>query len=342
MSINELADSLAESSGIVTPAAVRWAVRFMSYGADARARRENPVYFSLYRLPPDDRVLMLPHDFPLWEGFVSLLRLVALRKPETFLRHFSGPVGAALTRRMAVAFENAGFTSRTDLSLRRYGAELPDIDLLVISHEPTLGFVLLFCEVKAPIPSSWAKDQLRVLQADSIAKAFPQLQRIQAFLETGPGIEFVRSLLPPEGLSDFDEFAGLVRHLVITSHNAGAFFADRGTTVVDYKTLSRLLTHCDGDMLYVTSALAQLGDYADRCVSRIDVEVDVGDLHVTYEGIVLERLLKFEQARFRSAGIPEQMAADMLEHGVRPLDTLRMLGLLGGSRSPDDADDRSG
>lgn len=321
--LDELAESLTDASDLLDPAAARWALRFMSYGVDSRDRGEDPLYFSLYRLLPDDRVLLLPHHFCTWESFVSLMRLIALRNPVTYLRHFSGAVGSGLTRRVAAAFEGAGFECRTEVSLRRFGTELPDIDLLVISHEPTLGVVVLICEVKAPLPPRWAKDQLRVLRPDSVAKSFGQLKRILAFLKTKQGAGFLRGLLPEEGLAGFDEFAVACFKLVITSDNAGAFFAGRKGAIVDFRTLERLLSRCDGDVLYLISALGQLGEYADKCLGRVEVEVEMGGTRVAYEGITVERLLDFEQAHFRSAGLPQKMAEEMQATGARPLDFLR-------------------
>ncbi len=333
--LDEFAESLADASDLLDSKAARWALRFMSYGVDSHERGEDAVYFSLYRLPADEHVLLLPHHFCIWESLVSLMRLIALRDPGTYLRHFSGPIGSGLTRRAAAAFEAAGFECRRDVSLRRFDAELPDIDLLVVSSEPTLGIAVLTCEVKAPLPPRWAKDQLRVLRPDSVAKSFGQLKRIFAFLRTEQGGAFLRGLLPEDGLAGFDEFAAVCYQLVITSDNAGAFFADRQGAIVDFRTLERLLSRCDGDVLYLRSALDQLGEYADKCLERVEVEVEVGGIRVNYEGITVERLLDFEQAHFRSANLPQKTAEEMRAAGARPLDFLRKLGATEGPRGTD-------
>jgi len=52
----------------------------------------------------------------------------------------------------------------------------------VIVEEPTLGFVMLICEVKSPLPPQWAKDQLRALAKDNVSKAFRQTEAISTFL----------------------------------------------------------------------------------------------------------------------------------------------------------------
>lgn len=61
------------------------------------------------------------------------------------------------------------------------GATLPDIDLLVISVEPTLGYVIFVCELKCPVPPRWAKDQLKVLNKDSVSQAFRQVEVLRRF-----------------------------------------------------------------------------------------------------------------------------------------------------------------
>ena len=211
-------------------------------------------------------------------------------------------------RRLADSFQGAGFRVRTNISLASYSTKLPDIDLLVISEERTLGYALLVCEVKAPLPPSWAKDQLRVLEPDSIAKSFGQVERINAFLGSAEGVDFLCNQLPQIGIPDFDEFAVLRWNVVATSNNAGAFFANRGT-IVDYRTLERILRRCDGDILYVIRALKEFPSWADSCFEPAMTHVRVGDLDVSYEGIAIKHLMEFPQNEFRSVDAPERMVS---------------------------------
>ena len=326
MPLDVLAHDLESSVQNVSAETARGVVLDIAYGAEARRAGLDPVYFSLYHLPDRDEIVMLPHHFAVWEGIGSFLRLVALRDPQLFLRSFSQQIGDALVVRLAKAFEDAGFRARTNVSLRGYNTDLPDIDLLIISEERTLGFAVLACEVKSPLPPRWAKDQLRALEADSIAKAFDQLTRIKAFLESDDGVRFLVEQLPQEGLPDFQEWALLLWTLVATSDNAGAFFADRGT-VIDFRTLERLLSRCDGDMLYVLDVLKGFPEWADNSIERIMVDVQVGDIAVSYEGTTIKSLMDFGKNTFRSAGVPEQMVRDMLAAGDRPLDVFRSRGV---------------
>ncbi|OKI64343.1 hypothetical protein A6A27_25490 [Micromonospora sp. CB01531] len=326
MPLDILVSDLEASAPSVPAATARQVVTDIAYGSTARRKRLNPVYFSLYHLPETDEILMLPHHFAVWEGYISFLRLVALRDPQVFLRSFSGQIGESLVRRLGNSFEGAGFRVRTNTPLATYSAELPDIDLLVISEERTLGYAVLACEVKAPLPPSWAKDQLRVLEPDSIAKSFGQVERITAFLGSDEGVDFLCNQLPRAGIPDFDEFAMLIWTVVATSDNAGAFFADRGT-IIDYRTLERILRRCDGDMLYVLTALKEFPNWADSCFERAMDYVRVGDLDVSYEGITIKRLMEFPQNEFRSVDVAEMMVRGMLEEGHRPLDVFRERGV---------------
>ena len=288
MPLDQLARDIESSVENVSADTARRVVADIAYGTEARALDWIRYTSPCITFPTATKIVMMPHHFALWEGIVSFLRLVALRNPQLFLRNFSQQIGDALVRRLAKAFEDAGFRARTNVSLSKYHTSLPDIDLLIVSEERTLGYAMLACEVKSPLPPVWAKDQLRALEADSIAKAFDQLTRIKAFLDSDDGVQFLTDQLPREGLPDFDEFALLVWTVVATSDNAGAFFADRGT-IIDFRTLERLLSRCDGDMLYVLNVLKGFPEWADNSFDRVMVEVQVGDIPVSYEAMSIKK-----------------------------------------------------
>lgn len=322
MPLADLAAVLAESLGLPTPDVARAAVAFITYDLRARERRRDPVYYSLYHVAPTDTVLMLPHHFATWEGFVNILRLIGLDDPGLFSRAFSAPLGAALVERLATEFRDQEFECRTNVQLPA-ALGLPDIDLLVISHEPTLGFYLIPCEVKSPVPPRWAKDQLRALEPDSVVKAFEQVRGITEFLGSEEGADFVRRLLPAEGLTRFEEFAVAIRPLVITSDNAGAFFAEEETIVIDFRTMTRALQRSDGDVVYIWAVLSGIPAAADKCLEIVTESVQINDRLVRYDGVTVRKLMDFPQHAFRSQGGAEGMADEMLAAGDMPLDVLR-------------------
>jgi len=148
--------------------------------------------------------------------------------------------------------------------------------------------------VKSPLPPRWARDQVRVLQPDSISKAFDQLDKIRHFLDCDHGSAFlfdqVRTLT---GASVIDAITPAP--LIATSDNAGAFFPDRGA-ILDFRTLERLLSRSDGDIAYVLEFLRSIPKWADNCVKRITAEVRIGDFDVTYEGVTVAALMDFRPA----------------------------------------------
>jgi len=295
----------------------------ITFDHSAATERLEPVHFGLYALSGSERVLMIPHRFAVWEGLIGILRLVALRRPRTFLREVSGPLGAALVKRVQKNFEEQGFKVSLNVRLDRFDPSLPDIDLLVVSEERTLGYVVFVCEVKNPIPPQWAKDHLRVLDGGSIAKAFTQLDAIGEFLRSKSGVEFLRSRLPPSGLPDFgQEFVVLVREVIVTSANAGMLFGHHERTVIDYRTLARLLKRSDGDVAYVLQALSQLNSLLDASFESGYTEFMIGPRRIRYEGVKPLALTDFAENEYRSVGRDREIAEDFVREGHHPFDSL--------------------
>lgn len=187
----DLLHGIEEDLGI-GPDTARKILKDMVYDRDATAGRVDASYFSLMREgQPDGRIVMRPHHFAIAEGLVNVLRVIAQRRPNTFLEQVSNEVGSAFVRRVKSAWEAEGFICHSEVSLREFDASLPDIDLLVISVEPTLGYMIFVCELKCPVPPRWAKDQLKVLNKDSVSKAFWQVEVLKRFIQTEDGMRFL-------------------------------------------------------------------------------------------------------------------------------------------------------
>jgi hypothetical protein len=316
----ELIAAITEELGLDQATTAR-VLADITYGERDGSRRLNPVYFSLYELPDGNTVMMIPATFAVAEGLVSIFRLVGLRNPKLFSRELSTPLSNALVARVRKAFEAHGFQCRSNVRLDRFDSSLPDIDLLVISEELTLGYHIFLLEIKNPIPPQWAKDQLRALAPDSVAKAFSQLDRISEFLRTNEGTGFIRSLLPPEGLPHFGPaFVTIIRSIVVTSNNAGMFFGDVDHSIIDYRTLDRIIRASDGDVTYINHALSQVGTWVDSIVVTTYVEVDVDGTKVRFEGVTGGPILEFNQTEYRSVGLDQQIARDFRESGGHPFD----------------------
>lgn len=295
-----LLDNINEELG-VPPEVGRLILKDIVYDRDATAARVDSTYFSLMREGDGDgRIVMRPHHFAIAEGLVNMLRVIAQRRPSTFLEQVSNEIGSAFVRRVKAGWEAQGFICYSEVSLREFDATLPDVDLLVISVEPTLGYVIFVCELKSPVPPRWAKDQLKVLSRDSVSKAFRQVEALQRFIKTEDGIRFLSQMLPKEGHPHFEGFVVALDHLIITSDNAGMFFGAESTKIINFRTLERLLRQSDGDMALIQHVLATYAEHADAAMVTTMVECPLGPLTVAYEGVTAGPLLEFPQGYWRS------------------------------------------
>ncbi|RTL50055.1 MAG: hypothetical protein EKK40_13755 [Bradyrhizobiaceae bacterium] len=301
--------------------AVKSILNDIVFGIGASDSRTDASYFSLLREGASPgRIVLMPHHFATSEGLVNLLRVVAQRRPATFLKHLSEEIGKQFTERVKTMFEAQGFSCRSNVSLRDIDPKLPDLDLLVISEEPTLGYVLLVCELKSPLPPRWAKDQLKVLNKDSISKAFRQAKAISSFLKTDQGIYFLRSLLPESGLAHFDGFVVVVEQLIVTSDNAGMFFSEQKTKIINFRTLERLLKRSDGDMAFIQHVLHTYNKHADEAIRTTMTEFEFADFTVSYEAVTNGPLLDFPTLQWRSSSKRDKWVNEFIESGLHPFD----------------------
>jgi hypothetical protein len=318
----ELANMLASETGIDTRK-VRCVLQDLVYDRSAVAGRVDASYFSLIREgATPHRIIMRPDHFSRSEGLVQLLHVVAHRRPRNFLSNVSNRLGAQFVQRVRSAFEAQGFTCRSGLSLRSIDPKLPDIDLLVIAEEPTLGFVLLVCEVKCSLPPRWAKDQLRALGRDNVSKAFHQAKAIRAFLRLPEGIDFIRSILLESGIKHFDDFVTVIDQLIVTSDNAGMFFGSEQTHIVNFRTLERLLERSDGDILHIRTCIHTYNEGVDSFMKTEMTTFNIGDVTISYEAFTPTVLVDFPQNAWRSSPNRQQMIDDFVAGGHHPFDCL--------------------
>ncbi|WEK58875.1 MAG: hypothetical protein P0Y52_04890 [Candidatus Brevundimonas phytovorans] len=307
----------------LAPDRARAILKDIVYDDRAATDRLDGSYFSLFReAGGEGPILMRPHHFATDEGLVNLLRVVAQRRPLTFLRSVSNVIGSAFVQRVKAAWEAEGFTCHTEVSLRDIDPTLPDVDLMVISEEPTLGYVIFICELKSPIPPKWAKDQLKALNADGVAKAFRQADALKAFLRTEAGMGFIARHLPKGGHPHFDGFIVLLHHLVITSDNGGMFFGGETTGIIAFKTLERLLKRSDGDMALIQHVLATYAEKVDEAVVIVTPEFPMDGRTVSYEGVGPGPLIDFPQGEWRSWADRQGMVDEFMSDGHHPFDSL--------------------
>ncbi len=320
---SDLLDNLVTATGLDRSKCER-VLDGIVYSKRMAEARIQPMYFSLYELGDAGSLVMIPDDFATWEGYIDILRIAALRNPSLYMRNVSDVLSRRFVNSVTEMFSAQGFLCATEVKLSNFASALPDIDLLVISEEAPLGYVVFVCELKAPIPPQWAKDHLRVLNQDSVAKAFHQLEKLSDFFASPQGHGFLASLLPKGGLPHFGgEFLVVYKFLIITSRNAGMFFSDQTHTIIDYQTLERALKKCDGDVAYLLHVLAHLDSWLDQGRKTGTREVAVGRRSVKYEVTEIEHLIDFSANVYKSAGVHQQMLEQCLQEGGRPLDVLK-------------------
>lgn len=295
---------------------LRCILRDISFSRSSGVR--DATMFPLIYLEEIGETLLIPTRLSLFDGFVKFLRQKATRSPNIFLSTISDKLGKWLVQRTAADWRQHGFKVRENVLLTEFKPELPDIDLMVFSKEPTLGVHLFVCEVKNPIPATWAKEQLRALgKSGNISKAFRQLDAILAFLVTEAGTEFlfdsIRAVFPDIHEEFPKGFVVPMQGLVITSQSMGMFFGDEKVRVVNREYLRAILENSDGDVVYVKGALDEIGDYVDKCIDIIKKQIEVGEFHVDYSFPTMKALLRFQKIEYKSKGIDKLLR----EQGIR-------------------------
>jgi hypothetical protein len=291
------------------------------------SKKMQPMYFSIWDCERLDYYVIVPNVLLIEEGFVNMLRIQALKSPVAFQTHLSGPLGDGLTTEVAAMFQKQGFRALTNVKLNHLDPSLPDIDVFVSSFEKTLGFVVFVCETKAPIPPIWAKDQLRAVEPESIAKAFGQIEKLRNFIGTDAGAKFIHDLLPREEREHFKETGWLMpmSFFVITSNNAGMFFESEDATIIDYKTLGSILEQCDGDVSYVQWGLGEFAKIAANAAEVVKDEIDIGGVKVTFDAVSVKSTFAFREHKYKSEGLDEKIFQDFVADGHKPFDTLKWL-----------------
>lgn len=322
---DEFIDAIAEETGIERKRAVA-ILKDIAYSRASATARVQPMHYPLTALTGSNRVVVMPAYVSMHEVLIGILRVRSTLDPDGYLRCVAPAISREFVAMVRRDFERAGLTCRTEVDLQKFDKSLPDIDLIAFSMEPTLGFMVYLCEVKAPIPASWSKDHLRALNRDSVSKAFEQIDKIVDFIGTQDGALFLRSLLPPDGIPHFGpEIVVAIRSMVITSNNAGMFFGDKERMIVDYRTLRAILDACDGDVTYINACINGFFEDSDKYYDVNAQVCEVGSTAVSYDVTSIKKLLRFAKIQYRSAGHDKEIAERFIAEGFHPHDVLEQV-----------------
>ena len=286
-----------------------------------------PMYFGLIESPDHAEILIAPDAFVDCDYFTQVLRVQAKRSPDWFLGNLSGRLGDRFNEVVAAQLEGAGFAVKRNVVLAGIDPTVPDIDIQAISPEPTLGYYVFLCEAKGSIPGLWAKDHLRVLHPNSIPKAFAQVEKIVALLDSDDGREFFVDLVQASVDTSVPEGVIVGRAIIVTSQNNGMFFSGDGyrATIIDYHTFAHLLRRCDGDVLYLLHAFKEAPERFGKTGLAI-CEFTVGDRQVRYETQAFDSgsFVPFREDHvWRSDGSDVRAGKEFFESGGSPFDVMK-------------------
>jgi hypothetical protein len=239
-------------------------------------KKLQPMYYNIVDHPALPELLMtaesiIDDDIP-----AHLLRVQASRDPNWFLSKVSNTLGDQFVDRLASMFEEAGFLVQRNFQLASIDPKAPDIDLLVVSREETLGYFVYAIEAKATLPAYWAKDYLRSLNKGGLSKAFDQVASVLETLGSEAGINLLAERvlsLDPTPLSDGHI---VLKSLIVTSQNSGMFFEKEssGCTIIDYRTLGQMIKASDGDVVYINGMLKSIREAPLPEIAKMSVDVE--------------------------------------------------------------------
>ncbi|GAA3269070.1 hypothetical protein [Streptomyces labedae] len=278
-------------------------------------KKLQPMYFNIVDHPALPELLMTAESIIDDDMPAHLLRVQASRDPNWFLSRVSNTLGGQFVDRLASMFEEAGFLVQRNVQLASINSDAPDIDLLVISREETLGYLVFAIEAKATIPAYWAKDYLRALNKGGLSKAFDQVASVLETLSSEAGINLLTERvlsLDPTPLSDGHI---VLRPLIVTSQNSGMFFEKEssGCTIIDYRTLGQMIKASDGDVVYIIEMLKSIHEAPLPEIAKMSVNVE--GISVTYDVVAGSDPVFFPPHEWKSSGLDVQVARDFFKNG---------------------------
>lgn len=290
----------------------------------------------------DNTYYLFPFSFSLKDGISAILKQYAQKDSDAFSAHCAGAIGDSLVSKVSGYFGSfKNFHVFKEILLQGYNTDLPDIDCLIVSYEPSLGFHFFVCEVKNNLPASWAKEYLKATgKKGFVEKALSQSGKILDFLKTDDGAELLRQ----KAMQAFPQlnmealfptgFCGVVDSLIVTSQSIGMFFPDTSTTIISDDLLRQIVSKCDGDVNFIQHHLHHLNESLDSCYSIATETINASGVKITYPTCQLVGFLEISQNKYLSNGIFENIEKESLRTGYRFIDSIYPNSDLSDGHSP--------
>ncbi len=273
-------------------------------------------------------------SFTLIDIISNFLRLHAQREPDHFSSNIAAIIGNGLVLKVKKSFEqHKNYRVLCDVKLNKFDIKLPDIDILAISYEPSLGFHLFIGEVKNNLPAVWAKDYLKSSSKSGyITKAISQVNTIKEFLGTDQGEVFLLNLII-DNFKDLDlkslfphGFCVVKDNLVITSQSVGMFFPDKKVSIIDGETLCHIIDASDGDTNYIQFHVNEFDEIIDECMSKHSEEMTIGKYHIQSDSVRIDKYFGLAVHSYISDGTFDKLEQDSLKYGYTMAGSMRHKG----------------
>ena len=285
-------------------------------------------------IKPENEYMLNPTCFSLVDGIANILRLFAKADPNSFSNNISEFIGKGLVDEVKKKLEQYGnYKVYSDVKLNKFDPKLPDIDLLAISYEPSLGFHVFIGEVKNNLPAVWAKSYLKAKgKKGFITKAISQIDTIKNFLLTDDGLDYIYRLavkafpkldinhLFPHGIFI------VVDSMIISSQSIGMFFPKSTIPIIDGATLGHIIDESDGDTNYILFHLKRHTKFVDECTNRKTEKIYLGEYTIEYDGISMDEVYDLAKNEFISIGAIEKLEKQSLTERYTMAGAFRHLG----------------
>ncbi|UQY33952.1 hypothetical protein K8U54_19915 [Pseudomonas fulva] len=281
-------------------------------------------------LPSQQKYLLLPFSFSLKDGISSMLKQYASRDSDRFSGQFAIIIGDALVEEISKLFSQfRNFKTEKEILLQNYDPSLPDIDVLALSYEPSLGFHAFVCEVKNNLPATWAKEYLKTKgKKGAITKALEQAQKLKNFLKTSQGIDLLQGLIQKKfSHLDFQKlfptgYCITIDFLIVTSQSMGVFFPDRATAILNNTMLKHIVSRSDGDTKFILWHLWNMQRYITATYEEGHGSLHLEAVTIKFSTPRIKSYINIEQNSYLSDGQLESLEEESLRTGYRFIDTL--------------------
>lgn len=278
---------------------------------------------TFYYIEEDDTFVLSMSAFSLRNGINDLLRYHARINGNLLLTNISGPLGDELVKEMENLFlQYENFKCKTDMKLNKFDESLPDIDLLIVSYEPSLGFHIYICEIKNALQADWAKEYLKGIDRNGyLTKATSQIEKIRNFLDTEEGIRYIIDNVL-EMFSDLD-----IKHLfpdglffpiefmIITSQNLGVVMEEKESIIIAAPVLKQFVDNSDGDVVYIEKCMQEYKTSIKNCyVTKMKTRY-FKDQRVDFEVPSINSIFTTYPNKYISNGIYKKIEKESLESG---------------------------